>query len=213
MAEGVFFSALLSGGTKMTGTDARQRLRTALRESRRAIPARQRIAAAERLAAHLAALPFAPCTGHVAGYWAMDGEIALNTWQLRLPPSVHYCLPVLHEDGGLRFAPFTPGAALTANRFGIPEPDLPASDLLPAHAMTLVVLPLVGFDEAGHRLGMGGGWYDRSFGFRRTRPAPPYLVGAGFAQQQVQPGLIPQPWDVPLDAVCCEERCWLIERS
>jgi len=191
-------------------SDTRRALRTTLREARRTIPASQRIAAAERLAAHLLALPFAPRSGHVAGYWAVDGEIALHAWQLRLPPEVHYCLPVLHDDGVLRFARFSPGAALKNNRFGIPEPDVPASELWPAEAMTLVVLPLVGFDADGHRLGMGGGWYDRSFHFRHFRPAPPWLVGVGFAQQQIKQGLAPEPWDVRLDAVCCEERAWSI---
>jgi len=181
-------------------------LRAALRQARRAIPPDRRIAAAERLASQLLNLPFAPASGNVAGYWALDGEIALNVWQLRLPETVRYCLPVLHDDGCLRFAPFSPGAALKPNRFGIPEPDLPASALLPAEAMTLVVVPLVGFDADGNRLGMGGGWYDRSFAFRQTRPAPPYLVGAAFAMQQVHSGLLPQPWDVRLDAVCCEDR-------
>jgi len=210
MAEDVFFPVPGSARMNAPDTDHRRALRTALRQARRAIPARQRIAAAERLASRLTALPFAPATGHVAGYWAMDGEIALNAWQLRLPPTVRYCLPVLHDDGCLRFAPFTPGAALKPNRFGIPEPDIPACELLPAEAMALVVVPLVGFDCAGHRLGMGGGWYDRSFAFRHILPAPPHLVGAAFAQQQVQPGLPPEPWDVRLDAVCCEEQSWLI---
>jgi 5-formyltetrahydrofolate cyclo-ligase len=87
------------------------------------------------------------------------------------------------------------------NRYGIPEPD--TAELLPAEAMTLVVTPLVGFDDHGQRLGMGGGWYDRSFAFRRDTAAPPWLVGAGFALQHTEP-LIAEPWDVPLDAVCTE---------
>jgi len=214
MAEDVFPPDSLPGSAYMNAanTDLHS-LRAALRQARRAIPVRQRTAAAERLATHLAALPFAPRSGPVAGYWAMDGEITLDVWQLQLPPLVQYCLPVLHKGGCLRFAPFSPGVALVSNRFGIPEPDVPASELLLPEAMTLVVLPLVGFDSAGHRLGMGGGWYDRSFAFRRHHQAPPYLVGAGFAQQHVQPGLMPQPWDVRLDAVCCEKRFWLIEPS
>jgi len=190
--------------------DARHTLRTALREARRAIPAQQRITAAERLAAHLLSLPFAPRTGHVGGYWAMDGEIALHAWQLRLPPEVHYCLPVLHDDGRLRFARFSPGTTLRNNRFGIPEPDVPNGELLPAQALDMVVLPLLGFDTDGNRLGMGGGWYDRSFAFRHSCPAPPWLVGAGFARQQITQGLKPEPWDVPLDAICCEERFWQV---
>jgi len=206
MAEDVFSPGRL---TSMTVPD-RSILRNTMRQARREIPAQRRMAAAERLAAELLSLPLMPKAGYVAGYWAMDGEIALHAWQLRLPPDIHYCLPVLHDDGCLRFARFTPGMALKSNRFGIPEPDVLASELLPAQAMALVVLPLVGFDAEGNRLGMGGGWYDRSFAFRHTHPAPPWLVGAGFAQQQVKTGLTPEPWDVRLDAVCCEERSWQI---
>jgi 5-formyltetrahydrofolate cyclo-ligase len=181
----------------------RDTLRRELRAQRRAIPAPARIAAADALAARLLALPFAPASGHVAGYWAMDGEIALSSWQLRLPRDCTYCLPVLHADGRLRFAPWRSGMALVSNRHGIPEPDVAPDDLLPAEAMTLVVAPLVGFDARGHRLGMGGGWYDRTFAFRRDRAAPPWLVGAAFAAQQVDT-VSPQPWDMPLDALCSE---------
>ncbi|MEO5629748.1 MAG: 5-formyltetrahydrofolate cyclo-ligase [Thermomonas sp.] len=179
-------------------------MRLELRERRRALTAPTRIKAAESLADRLLALPFAPTSGHVAGYWAMDGEISLHAWQLRLPPTLGYCLPVLHEDGRLRFAPWKAGIALVTNRHGIPEPDVAPSTLLEPQQMALVVVPLVGFDAHCQRLGMGGGWYDRSFAFRLSQPAPPWLVGAGFAVQQV-PNIDAQPWDVPLDAVCCED--------
>jgi len=217
MAEDVFFPLRLHPAghvgmnTAETTDSSRHILRTTLRQARREIPANQRIAAAERLATQLLSLPFAPDTGYAAGYWAMDGEISLHAWQLRLPVDVHYCLPVLHQDGRLRFARFSPGAPLKTNRFGIPEPDVPTSALLPAEAMALVVLPLIGFDGNGNRLGMGGGWYDRSFAFRQSCPAPPWLVGAGFALQQVAAGLTPEPWDVRLDAVCCETGHWMVK--
>jgi 5-formyltetrahydrofolate cyclo-ligase len=181
----------------------RSQLRSELRARRRAVPPVDRLAAADALAGQLFALPFAPTTGYVAGYWATGGEIALHTWQLRLPSGCVYCLPVLHEDGRLRFAPWRPGDPLVANAHGIPEPDLAPASLLEPETMALVVLPLVGFDGRGHRLGMGGGWYDRSFAFRQRSAPPPWLVGAGFAVQQVE-ALEPADWDVALDAVCTE---------
>ena len=184
-------------------SDERGALRRVLRERRRALPAPERIAAADALAARLLALPFAPQSGHAAGYWAMDGEIALHAWQLRLPRTVRYCLPVLHEDGHLRFAPWKPGEPLRANRHGIPEPDVAEASLLRADQLDFAVVPLVAFDVRGHRLGMGGGWYDRSFAFRRTHAAPPYLAGAAFSLQRVE-AIAAEHWDVPLDAVCTE---------
>jgi len=181
---------------------SREQLRQQLRMRRRALPATSRIQAAERLAQQLLSMPLAPESGHVAGYWAMDGEIALHVWQLQLPAGCIYCLPVLHEDR-LRFAPWRPGDALVSNRFGIPEPDVAADSLIDARDMTLVVVPLVGFDRSGNRLGMGGGWYDRSFDFRQHQPAPPWLVGAAFVDQQVDT-IKSADWDVALDAVCTD---------
>lgn len=183
-------------------TIERDLVRQQIRASRRAIPAPQRIAAAERLARHLLSLPFLPESGPVAGYWAMDGEIALHAWQMQLPPTLTYCLPVLSGDV-LQFAPWRPGSPLVTNRYGIPEPDVADSALIDATDMTMVVVPGVAFDRDGNRLGMGGGWYDRSFSFRQSRHAPPWLIGAAFAIQQVDAIAI-QDWDVRLDAICTE---------
>lgn len=180
----------------------RAALRRELRSRRRALSASDRIAAAERLSTHLLALPFAPASGYVAGYWAMDAEIALHVWQLRLPAGCIYCLPVLAEDR-LRFAPWRPGDALATNRYGIPEPDVSPGSLLDAGEMALVVAPLVGFDVHGNRLGMGAGWYDRTFALRQLQPAPPWLVGAAFEVQRLD-RLDAAGWDIPLDAICTE---------
>ncbi|HWS78276.1 MAG TPA: 5-formyltetrahydrofolate cyclo-ligase [Thermomonas sp.] len=191
----------------------RSTLRRELRERRRALPASARIAGAEALADRLLALPFfqhdaLPASGYVAGYWAVDGEIGLHAFQLRLPASLTYCLPLLHADGRLRFAPWKPGDALVTNRHGIPEPDVDAGDALEPRDMALVVVPLAGFDARCHRLGMGGGWYDRSFGFRHSHAAPPWLVGAAFDAQRL-PAIATEPWDVRLDAVCSERETYL----
>ena len=194
----------------MSSVPDRVLLRRELRQRRRDLPAATRIAAANALADHLLALPFLPSSGFVAGYWAMDGEIGLHGFQMRLPPALTYCLPMLHADESLRFAPWRAGAPLVTNRFGIPEPDLDPDDALPASEMAMLVLPLVGFDARGARLGMGGGWYDRSLAFRHARAAPPWLVGAGFAVQQVE-ALPLEAWDVRLDAVCSEAATHIAE--
>lgn len=205
----VAYNVDMSPNTHSPQTEERKRLRRELRAARRSIPASERIAGAQALAAHLLALPFAPGRGHVAGYWAMDGEIALHAWQLALPSTVSYCLPVLRDHGRLGFAPWRPGAPLKPNRYGIPEPDVDDSALLEPAQLDMVVTPLVGFDAAGHRLGMGAAWYDRSFAFRRDVAAPPWLVGAAFARQQVDT-LATEAWDVGLDAVCTEDAIHLV---
>ncbi|QCU72420.1 5-formyltetrahydrofolate cyclo-ligase [Luteimonas yindakuii] len=181
----------------------RDALRRELRQRRRAVPPAQRLQAAEAVAERLQALPFMPTQGYVAGYWAMDGELALHVWQLRLPPGLVYCLPVLHDDGRLRFAPWRAGDPLVTNRYGIPEPDLGPEACLEAGAIALAVLPLVAFDRSGQRLGMGAGWYDRTFAQRRDSAGPPWLAGVAYSFQEAE-RLDARSWDVPLDAVCTE---------
>lgn len=190
----------------------RTRLRVELRARRRAIAAPERIAAAQDLAIRLLALPGMPLSGYVAGYWAIDGEIALHAWQLQLPPGLTYCLPTLADEGRLGFAPWRPGDPLATNRFGIPEPDVARSTLLAPASMALAVMPLVGFDARCERLGMGGGWYDRSFaesqpGSGEAGRRRPLLVGAAFELQRVE-ALPTAPWDVVLDAVCTERQTY-----
>ena len=86
------------------------------------------------------------------------------------------------------------------NRLGICEPE--GSRIIGARWLDLVFLPLVGFDTRGVRLGMGGGYYDRAFAFRRWRTAwhTPRLVGLAYSFQQVEE-IVAAPHDVLLDAV------------
>jgi 5-formyltetrahydrofolate cyclo-ligase len=182
---------------------SRATLRQRLREQRGALAAPARIAAASGLATQLLPMLEKQPPGYLAGYWAVDGEIPLHALIPRLPPDCVYCLPVLHADRCLRFAPWRTGDAIAMNRFGIPEPQVDESALLAPQRMQTVLVPLLGFDRRGTRIGMGGGWYDRSFAFRKQRQAPPWLVGIGYAFQEIE--RVPAAeWDVPLDSVATE---------
>jgi 5-formyltetrahydrofolate cyclo-ligase len=182
---------------------ARAELRRQLRALRAALSPGERLAAADAVARHLGSQPRLRQPGYVAGYWAVNGELPLHAVQLRLAPGQVWCLPVVQDDGHLRFAPWRAGDPLQPSRHGIPEPTLAPEATLAPQDMQVVLLPLLGFDAAGTRLGMGGGYYDRSFAFRQGRAAPPLLVGVGFACQEL-PALAPEPWDVPLDALLTE---------
>ena len=185
----------------------RPELRSQLLARRAALAPGERLAAADAVARRLADRPELRVPGYVGGYWAVGGELPLHAVQLRLAPGQVWCLPVLQTGKSLRFAPWRPGDALVNNRYGIPEPEVsPASTLDPAE-LVLALVPLVGFDRAGNRLGMGGGYYDRSFAFRRERPGPPWLVGVAYGCQEV-PALAAEAWDVGLDALATE-REWL----
>ena len=179
----------------------RAQLRADLRTRRGALKPGERLAAADAIARHLGEREELRQPGYVGGYWAVNGELPLHSVQLRLAPGQVWCLPVVQADGGLRFAPWRAGDPLVPKRYGIPEPVTQTT--LPPQVLALVLLPLLGFDRQGGRLGMGGGYYDRAFAFRHGRPAPPHLVGIGFACQEL-PGLAAEPWDVRLDAVATE---------
>ena len=183
-------------------------LRRDIRSRRAALTPAVRIAAAQQVAARLSSLASMPASGYVAGYWAVDGEIPLLSWQTSLGSDRIYCLPVLGDDDRLRFAPWRSGDALVANRFGIPEPDVEPTSLLDASALAAIVMPLVAFDASGNRIGMGGGWYDRTLAGVRDRQPRPLLVGAAFELQRVD-AIAPAAWDVPLDAVCTESSVYL----
>ncbi|MFN3751217.1 MAG: 5-formyltetrahydrofolate cyclo-ligase [Thiobacillus sp.] len=115
-------------------------------------------------------------------------------------------LPMLPRRGRvMRFGRVTAGMQTTKNRYGIPEPV--DARPLRARQLDLLLLPLVGFDGDGYRLGMGGGYYDATLAFMRHRRhwRKPRLVGIAYDCQRV--GAVPrEPWDMPLDAVLTESR-------
>lgn len=178
-------------------------LRSELRARRERMSPAERIAAAMAVAARVLELPQLHEARTVAGYWAVRGEVPLLGVVNSLPSATRYCLPLLHDDHSLRFAPWRSGDAIAPNRYGIPEPADKQHALEPER-VGIVLLPLLGFTRNGDRIGTGGGWYDRSFAFRKAAAAPPLLVGVGFACQQVDEPWTPQPWDVPLDAIVTE---------
>lgn len=207
MAEDAIFPGAPPHETASSRADAKRVLRARLRAERQALPAAERMRAAEAIVASVLAFPELQSPGYVAGYWAMGGEVPLHVLQLRLPAHAAWCLPCIQDDGSLRFAPWRPGDPLVSNRFGIPEPDLAPSSLLDPRDMAVILLPLVGFSRDGGRLGMGGGFYDRTLAFRSTHPTPPpRLVGIAYGLQET--AAWPQDaWDVRLDAIVTEREC------
>jgi 5-formyltetrahydrofolate cyclo-ligase len=116
--------------------------------------------------------------------------------------------PVLPSRGRmLRFARIRRETPMTRNRFGIAEP-LDARPLR-ARQLDLLLMPLVGFDHRGFRLGMGGGFYDATLAFMRHRRnwRKPRLVGIAYECQRVE-SLPHDPWDMPLDAVLTERQLY-----
>jgi len=182
---------------------SKARLRTSLRERRQRLDQRQRASAGRQLCRRFAHIPLFRRSRSIAFYWAVDGEIDLGplmniAW--RAGKTVY--LPGVLRDRTLEFRELRPGDRMVGNAFGIPEPPLgaPAS---PLERLDLILTPLVAFDNRGFRLGMGGGYYDRTLDMARGRNGRARAVGAAYSFQQVEQ--VPaEPWDRPLRGVVTE---------
>lgn len=103
------------------------------------------------------------------------------------------------------FLPYTHTTCLETSRFGIQEPPYDEQKIIPAENFDWIVLPLLGFDRQGNRLGYGAGHYDKALSFMHgDRPQTPLLIGVAYADQEVAEGLPAEDWDVPLDIVITE---------
>ncbi|MDZ7803844.1 5-formyltetrahydrofolate cyclo-ligase [Thiohalophilus sp.] len=188
----------------------RKSLRFSMRDKRRALSADERREASLSLSEQLAAHRLFHLAQRIAFYLPNDGEIDL-TWLLEYAwqRNKQCYLPVLGPRNSRRmwFLPYHPDTQLIPNRFGIPEPAHSRRDrLFSPMSLDLVLMPLVAFDHQGNRVGMGGGFYDRTFGFRRYRRhwQRPWLVGTAYAFQQVEQ-IDSAIWDVPLDGIATEQ--------
>ena len=190
-------------------------LRRSLRSRRNALPPEDQRLAAERLASNLAGVRLFLTSRRIACYLPNDGEIdtAPLIEQIRRRRKTCF-LPVLSRlsHDRLWFAATEPKTPLAANRFGIPEPVVKSRDLIRAQELDLILMPLVGFDDQGNRLGMGGGFYDRSLEFLRHRNCwrKPHLLGIAYDFQRVN-GLTPDSWDIPLAGVVTDRTVYLYD--
>lgn len=181
--------------------------RRQLRERRKALSLAQQQQHAKAASQALLRSAWLQRPKRIALFLAQDGELATQDLIKTLWQRHHQVyLPVIEpKTGYLTFARYTPDTRLIPNRFKINEPVIQrAPDLVKAPQLDLIVMPLVGFDLEGRRLGMGGGFYDKTLAFKLKQPKrKPRLIGWAHACQQVK-GLNFQPWDVPLDALVTE---------
>jgi 5-formyltetrahydrofolate cyclo-ligase len=181
----------------------RKILRSQLRAARRAVDPATRALAAKRVAEHLDRLFHLRAGQRIALYAALPEE--LDTGPLTGLARARGCLVYLPRiDRRTMRIHFTLAEGATrANHLGIDEPA--GARGIGARWLDLVILPLVGFDAHGMRLGMGGGYYDRTFAFLNLRTAwrAPRLVGIAYELQRID-RIEPAPHDVRLDAVVTE---------
>lgn len=183
----------------------RASLRRTLRHARKSLTQEAQLAAAKDIVGALDSLPEIRSASVVAGYLPNDGEVSLEPFFVHLQdlsPEIRFALPVLHPfcPGHLVFLHYHDATPMKHNRFGIPEPACNVTDVIPTASLDVILLPLVGFDHRGNRLGMGGGFYDRTLAHRHRWASSPSLIGIAHECQQVDT-LPVQSWDVPLDAI------------
>jgi 5-formyltetrahydrofolate cyclo-ligase len=130
-------------------------------------------------------------------YWPIRGEIDLREFaREHVEAGGTVGLPVVVQDAApVEFWRWRPGVALKRGHWNIPVP--PERDVV---TPDILVVPLVGFDSGGYRLGYGGGFYDRTLAAATPRPR---TIGIAFADAQL-PTIYPQPHDIPMDAIATE---------
>lgn len=179
-------------------------IRQQVRQRRNALTPTEQQHAAEQLIHQVAALADTPNVQKVGLYLSFDGE--LNT-----QPCIEYLwalgkdvyVPVLHpfRTGYLLFVNYAPDSEMVSNQFNIREPKLTCQQICPLAQLDLLFTPLVAFDEQGNRLGMGGGFYDRTLSVhQRDKRTKPQLIGLAHDCQQFD--VLPiEPWDIRLNKI------------
>jgi len=181
--------------------------RNQLRAKRRSLAPDQQRHCSDQITSILTRQVFFLRAKRVGIYLANDGEIDPSPIVDICLKSAKSCyLPVLHplKIKRLHFAKYHRQTDLVANRYDIPEPNLKSSKLAPAWSLDIILMPLVGFDRNGNRMGMGGGYYDRTLAFMAAGKNPaPKLVGLAHNCQELS-SIASQDWDIPLNYIITE---------
>lgn len=183
------------------------KLRKKFRAICQGIPSAYRLEAAQAAAKIFIQHPFFKQSQAIACYLAVKHEfdcapLIEAIWQAKK----HCYVPVLSptKENYLEFVRYDYGDALHVNRYAILEPVNVTRQIAPQE-LNGVIVPLLAFDQHGHRLGTGGGYYDRTFAFLHdAKLTQPCLIGLGYAAQQAD-ALPSDPWDITLTGVITEK--------
>ncbi|MCL6363518.1 5-formyltetrahydrofolate cyclo-ligase [Pectobacterium carotovorum subsp. carotovorum] len=197
--------------TSLSSTAAsRQQIRQAVRQQRRLLTPEQQSRFAQQASERVMAHPKTIQADSVAVFLSFDGELDTSPliqqlWQ----QEKRVYLPVLHpfRTGHLLFLRYAPDTELVRNRLKIMEPRLDVCQVLPLPQLDVLLTPLVAFDHQGQRLGMGGGFYDRTLQYRNYTSRGPYPIGLAHDCQQVD-ALPVESWDIPLPEIITPSRHW-----
>lgn len=193
--------SILSNRMKSTQQTLRNQLRQQIRKTRANLTALQQQQAEDSITQQALALIEERNAQHIALYVSFDGEISTEKLIKTLwAQGKQVYLPVLHpfNPNHLLFLRYLPDTPMLKNKFGIWEPKLNVQNVLPLKELDILFTPLVAFDKQGNRLGMGGGFYDRTLQNWRNSSFIP--VGLAHQCQQVEQ-LPTEAWDVPLHQI------------
>ena len=193
--------SILSNRMKSTQQTLRNQLRQQIRKTRANLTALQQQQAEDSITQQALSLIEAQNAQHIALYVSFDGEISTEKLIKTLwAQDKHVYLPALHpfNPNHLLFLRYLPDTPMLKNKFGIWEPKLNVQSVLPLEELDILFTPLVAFDKQGNRLGMGGGFYDRTLQNWRNSSFIP--VGLAHQCQQVEQ-LPTEAWDVPLHQI------------
>jgi len=185
-------------------------IRRHITQQRKQLSKQQQQLRSQQTANHLYHSSYFLQAKHIAYYLPIAGEADPTS----LRTSTHknektFYLPIVAQDGEneLLFAKIHKNTHYKKNKYGIKEPIYHVKDLLAADKLDLVITPLVSFDHQGNRLGMGGGYYDRTFAFKCKKNTiakkTPILIGYAYDFQQVNK-LQPENWDISLNGIVTE---------
>ncbi len=200
---------IIMDSTVSTSPDnQRQQIRSDIRHRRRALSNDQQRRAAQQAAQQAVSFPPLAQAKKVALFLSVDGELDTRPLiELLWQRGQQVYLPVLHpfSAGHLLFIRYLPDTPLTPNRLRIPEPPLDIRQMATLEQLDLILVPLVAFDAYGQRLGMGGGYYDRTLQHWQQHGCLP----AGFAHSCQQVEALPvADWDIPLPALITPDKVW-----
>ena len=196
----------------MNHNQQRQQLRQSLRHKRQALSLEQRQQAALQLAEQIQLLPQYPSAQHIGFYMTNDNEIDPLPFIEKAWAMGKQCyLPKLDPDHKkhLYFILYHKGDPLNLNRYKIPEPLPSPHQRHPVGDLDIVLTPLVGFDKQGNRLGMGGGYYDRTFEFVSHNSDKPLLIGLAYEAQKVE-HIPAENWDIPMRLIVTEKQIYSV---
>ncbi|MCG9785718.1 5-formyltetrahydrofolate cyclo-ligase [Vibrio mediterranei] len=189
----------------------RQQIRTLVRSRRQSINQEQQVIHANNLMTRVGELSVLSTTRKVALYLATDGELdTLPTIQWFWQQGIETYLPVIHpfSKGQLLFLRYAQDTPLVLNQYKILEPKLNQQAICPVSELDIIFTPLVAFDDSGQRLGMGGGYYDRTLAPWENSDLGPTAIGLAHDCQQVDT-LPSESWDIPLTTIVTPSKIWL----